>query len=122
MSRTEMLADTGTMRALPDLPRRMVSTPVARSTSPLSRATMSARNERFRRHFVSRIDPAQPLGKLADHHQASGPGLRTRFTELILPPKEQLGGDVIHALGIGESNKSAQHPCRSAEVKSQPAA
>src|SRR3984893_8444526 len=173
MSRTEVLFDTGTMRALPDLPRRMASTPVTRSTSQLSRASaslirrpvtamrpksiayvsarmplaegsraapsiiysdlpiaidiwtgaaMSAQKEGFRRYFVSRIDSAQPLGKLTNDHQSPCPGLRTRLTECVLPPQEEVGGDVINALAVGEGNKSPQYPCRCTEVKSQTAA
>src|SRR5580704_2441047 len=172
MSRSDVLSDTGTIRALPDLPRRMVRTPLARSTSiiegerfadPKPRdgneaeqgrvcqgadsmdggkprrflddlhnlliaidirtgAAVPARNEPLWWYFVSRIDPAQPLGKLADHPQTGRPCSLVGFAELGLPCEEQVGRGVFRLVAASEGNKSPQYPCRCAEVISQAAA
>jgi hypothetical protein len=54
--------------------------------------------------LVSRIDPAQPEGKLADHPQPPRPCLLVGFAELGLPCQEQVGRDVPRLTAMGEGN------------------
>src|SRR5260370_14518248 len=68
---------------------------------------------------MCRIQAVQPLRERPAHAEARGPGLAARLPKAGLPLQENVGIDVLGALGLGEGHEAPQQPRRCPEVVAQ---